>query len=271
MKWVPHAGTWVPSLSCSKGNVLSEEALLDKLQERLVDDIADHPVRVLELLRNDNAGARRCLFAEEREKASVADRTMVDWLGAVASDSSSPDAINQLQTARRDYFLGNLTEVIQRTTIDHLRRSIFMTWDYADPLEKQSLHLDPSEDRRHAHQWNQPSGDPNRKKSGGMLGANRLALEAMRFFVSVPKGDALQTTGFSGSRSTDTRWTWPIWDVDCSLQVVCSLLTLPAIQMEQVDEPARTALREWGVAAVFRTNRILVGKTPNFTPARRVA
>ena len=271
MKWVPAAGTWVPSLSCSKGDTPSEKSLLDTLQERLVNDLANHPAHVLEILRSDSDRARRCLFADEREKACVAERTIVDWLSALASDFSSPDAINQLQTARRDYFLGNLADVIQRTTIDHLRRSIFSTWDYADPLERQSLHLDPSEDRRHAHQWNQPSGDPNRKKFGGMLGANRLAIEAICFFVSVPKGDVLQTTAFSGSRSSDTRWTWPIWDVACSLQVVRSLLTLPALQMEQLDESTRTALREWGIAAVFRTNRILVNKTPNFTPARRVA
>ncbi|NQT14363.1 MAG: hypothetical protein HQ582_16530 [Planctomycetes bacterium] len=271
MKWVPAGGTWVPWVSCSEGRALEEESFLDDLQARLAKDISEHPVRVLQLLRNDSSDARRQLFLEQRRQATIADRGLADWLCALASDFGSADAINQLQTSRRDYFLGNLTEVIRRTTADHLRRSIFSPWDYADPLEKQTLHLDPSEDRRHAHQWNQPSGDPSRKKSGGMLGANRLAIEAIPLFASVPKDDALQTTGFSGNRSTNTRWTWPLWNMGCGLRLVQSLLTMPLLQSQDLSNSERGTLRESGIIAAYRTNRILVGKTPNFTPARRIA
>ena len=271
MRWVPTGGTWVPSVTHADQGRLEQEQFLNDLLGRLVSDISEHPVSVLQDLGDGKANERRRLFVSRGHQATLSERSSADWLSAFACDFASPEAINQLQTARRDYFFKNLTEVIRLTTVEHLRRTLFSLWDYADPLHKQSLHLDPSEDRRHAHQWNQPSGDPNRRKSGSMLGANRLAIEAICLFASVPKGDALQTIGFSGTRSTDTRWTWPIWDVNCSLLVVRSLLTLPALQEEQIRESTRTALRQSGVKAAFRTNRILVGKTPNFTPPRRVA
>ena len=271
MKWVPSGGTWVPLVSSLDGQLLKEHSFLDDMQARLVDDISKHPAHVLTLLRNDSGNVRHQVFVEQHAQATCADRILADWLCALASDFGSVNAINQLQTTRRDYFLGNLTEVIKSTTVDHLRRAILSPWDYADPLEKQSLHLDPSEDRRHAHQWNQPSGDPNRKNSGGMLGANRLAIEAIPLFGSVPEDDGLHTIGFTGNRSTNTRWTWPIWNVNVSLQVVQSLLAMPLLQIDKLTPKQRDKLHNTGIVAAFRASRILVGKTPNFTPARRIA
>lgn len=270
MKWVPAGGTWVPAVYSVDGHPLEDGCFLDDLYARLVHDVSAHPVRVLSRLHDGEDDSRRQVLKEQHEHASCVDRMLADWLSALASDSGSASAINQLQTARRDYFVGNLTAVIQNTTIEHLRRAVFQVWDYADPLEKQSLHLDPSEDRRHAYQWNQPSGDPDRKKSGGMLGANRLAIEAIPFFLSVPENDNLHTLGFSGKRSTDTRWTWPIWNVCISHQVIQSLLALPVLQEERFSSEAKRGLYDAGIAAAFRTYRILVGKTPNFTPARRI-
>ena len=148
MKWVPIGGTWVPLVSSFYGKRLEEDSWLDDLQTKLADDISRHPARLLERLRNDSGDARRQVFIEQRDQATCADRVLADWLGALASDVGSVSAINQLQTTRRDYFLGNLTEVIKSTRVDHLRRAIFSPWDYADPLDRQSLHLDPSSVRQ---------------------------------------------------------------------------------------------------------------------------
>lgn len=271
MRWVQHGGTWVPAVISSGGEPVDEQSLLDRLHQSLAGELAAHPAQLLEHLAVEFNDARRHLLAEHVKTAGGDDRIAVDWLAALASDFAAPEAVNQLQTARRDYFLGNIAEVISRTTLVHLRRALFQPWDYADPLDKQSLHLDPREDRRHAHQWNQPSGDPDRKKFGGMLGANRLALEAIPLFTSLPERGSLRTTGFTGNRSTDTRWTWPIWDVELSLPVLPSLLTLRLLQKADIVAEDVADLRALGVVAVFRTRRILVGKTPNFTPARRIA
>jgi CRISPR-associated endonuclease/helicase Cas3 len=268
LHWQARGGTWVPVLT---GTPLNEASLLDLLDQRLARMIEDHPVALLKDLSEEDPSKRRALFDDIVRTASRTNRDMAEWLAALASDMIPPAAISQLQTTRRDYHYGNLTSVIARTTRGHLRRAIVAVWDYADALDNQSLHLDPGEDRRHAHQWNKPAGDPDRKTSGGMLGANRLAIEAVPFFISVPNNNALHTVGFTGQRSYDTRWTWPLWDVPMSYRVIQSAMLLTELQEESISSNAQKALMRRGVVAAFRTRRILVGKTPNFTPPQQVA
>lgn len=267
MHWQRHAGTWCPLVS---GVTLDETSLLDLLNERLVRDFDQHDASVIDGLATDDWEARTNTIRDQIVLASLANRDSADWIAASASDAVAAEAINQLQTTRRDYHIGNLRSVIARTDREHIRRSLFLPWDYADGLDNQSLHLDPSEDRRHAHQWNKPAGDPDRKQSGGMLGANRLAVEAFALFTSVPVGDSLRTLGFTGQRSTDTRWTWPIWVVPMALAQVQSALALDELQGHHISPEARRYLEQRGIAAAYRTHRILVGKTPNLTPALSV-
>jgi CRISPR-associated endonuclease/helicase Cas3 len=197
----------------------------------------------------------------------ASDRAYLDWVTALACESA-PDAASQLQTVRRDYLIGNFRSVMDRTKASHLQKCLFEPWDYADALDNQSLHWEPSEDRRHAYQWHQPNGDPTRKRRGGMLGANRLALEAWPLFPSFPNGrDRVATRGFRGTGMFDTFWTWPLWGSCLTPDGVASILSLPDLQADSVRaEP----LRGFGVTAVLRSRRILVGKTPNLTPAAAV-
>jgi CRISPR-associated endonuclease/helicase Cas3 len=263
LQWARGSGTWVPHMvGCQFG----ADSLLDLLEANLTKQIDKHPISVLDKLGGGDPEQRKALFQQ-----STVSPYRADWIAALASDFTPPSANNQLQTARRDYYFGNLTAVISRTSREHLARAIFQPWDYADPLDNQSLHLDPSEDRRHAHQWNKPAGDPDRKNSGGMLGANRLAIEAIVWFISLPEGDALHTIGFTGQRSHNTRWTWPIWNIPLNASTIRSTLTLAELQERKVSADAADRLRRRGVVAAFRTARILVGKTPNFTPAQRIA
>src|SRR5580692_7953575 len=127
----------------------------------------------------------------------MSERANLDWVTALACESA-PKAASQLQTVRRDYPIGNLRSVMKRANASQLFRSLFEAWDYADALDNQSLHWEPSEDRRHAYQWHMPSGDPTRKKRGGMLGANRMALEAWPLFPYLRDRDRLATRGFKG-------------------------------------------------------------------------
>ncbi len=194
------------------------------------------------------------------------DRARLNWVMALVCESA-PEAASQLQTVRRDYLPDNLSNVLARTTDLHLLRSLFKTWDYADSLSNQSLHWEPTEDRRHAYQWNRPKGDPTRNRSGGMLGANRLALEAWPLFPCFPKGDKVATRGFVGNGMFDTFWTWPIWASPLSSSAVASIMALPELQKDSVKNPI---MRSRGIATVFRCQRILVGKTPNLTQATAV-
>jgi CRISPR-associated endonuclease/helicase Cas3 len=267
MSWARAGGTWVPRLHPSRGTPVTEDGLVAALEERLAKSLDVHPAVLLERLgavADDSKRRRRCF----EEIVAGSDRAEMDWTAAIASDFAPPDSINQLQTVRRDYFLGNVRSVLARTGADHLRRAIFHSWDYSDALDNQSLHLDPGEDRRYAQQWNKPAGDPDRKTRGGMLGANRLALEAIALFPSFPEAGTLRTLGFTGNRSSNTRWTWPLWSAGLSLSTVRSLLASALLQNDLLAADDIAALKAQGVAAVYRTRRILVQKTPNFTPAQ---
>ena len=267
MSWTQCGGTWVPAIHGGRDNTLNEEKILNSISSRLSGAIKDHPAELLNRLnaaRDSQADRRRVIQAV----AEGTDIASMDWCSATASDFAASESISQLQTTRRDYFYGNLASVIGRTKRDDLRRAIFLAWDYGDALDNQSLHLDPSEDRRHAYQWNKPAGDPDRKVRGGMLGANRLALEAMPLFPSFPEGDTLRTVGFSGNRSTNTRWTWPIWGQRLSLPVVRSFIAVAMLQKAIFDSDDIAELKNQGVVAVYRSSRILVEKTPNFTQAK---
>ena len=188
------------------------------------------------------------------------------WLVGIGTDArlgGQEDSDSAFRASRSDYLLGNLRNIVSTTTEGHLEKALFKPWEYDDPMDNLSLKFDASEDRRYALQWSAPSGDPDRKKRGNMLGANRLAIEAIPLFPTVVDGMRLATTGFTGKRSA-REFTWGLWDAPVSLDTVRSLLALADLQ-RQVPDHGR--LRALGVAAVYRCRRETVGKTRIFTPA----
>ncbi len=241
----------------------TERAFAEYLAARLDRSPDTHPsswvVNLLKDRKPDVAAAiQRCAPGPTSD-----DGERLGWITALACESA-PEATSQLQTVRRDYMVGNLMSVMARTGADHLERCLFRPWDYADALDNQSLHWEPSEDRRHAYQWHQPNGDPTRKRQGGMLGANRLALEAWPLLPSFPSGavDKAQTRGFRGTRANETSWTWPLWRPRLTADAAASMLGLWELVAE---EPTLGSVGAYGVTAVLRSRRILVGKTPNLT------
>src|SRR2546422_4855518 len=274
MAWSDQVGAgWRPVITAddlvTDDTVRRQAIALDAIEGMLGDAIEDHPIgvlRELKVLDKKDSRAIHQFFLERSNASTDSDREVADWLSAIASEFA-PDATSQLQTTRRDYFYENLRSVMALTKRADLHRCLFAQWDYADPLANQSLHIDPTEDRRHAYQWHQPTSDPNRSKRGGMLGANRLAIEAIPLFQSVPANQKLLTKGFSGSRAHNTRWTWPIWSCPLACDEVSYLLSLSDLQLE---EPDPNSMRARGIAAAFRCRRVLVEKTPNFTPATAV-
>jgi len=86
-------------------------------------------------------------------------------------------------------------------------------------------------------------------------------------FPTVPVHCRLETTGFTGHRSSNTFWAWPIWEDPISLDTCRSVLSLGALT---AGNPDPQELRPRGIAAVLRSQRITVGKYRNFTPARTV-
>ncbi len=244
---------------------LDADALLNLLTGTLNANADAHPAANWVLARDAEADPTRF-----RELLAVLARTPeAAWATAWGVESidghtRSDKRFSQLQVSRKDYHVKAVDNLLAGVTREHLARTLLASWDFNDPLEGVSLHLDPTEDRRHAYQWNQPAGDPDRKARGNMIGASRLAIEAYPLFPAVHLGTASQTLGFTGTRVSDQRWTWPVWSRPLSLAECCFALGLAELQAEQ---PDADSLRARGLVAAFRSRRILVGKTPNLTPA----
>lgn len=255
LSWERDDGAWRPWLSVP----YTASELISVLDKALVRKRSDHPTR----FAGDDA--QIASFYNNTKRGDPIEGDLDRWFAALTNDMHR-NATSQMQLTRRDYFVGNLSQIMANTTPALLEKSLFQIWMYDDGLSGQSLHIEPGEDRRHAYQWDQPSGDPNRSKSGNMLGANRLAIESIPLFLGLPSKnpDRLRVTGWTGVRSDDSRWTWPIWQHPTSLEVVRSILSLPELQ---ADKPNMAELREAGIAAAFRCRRILVEKTPNLTPS----
>lgn len=262
MHWEKLCGGWRPVVTAIGNDNMAQERFLVLLEGGLLTLPEEHPA--LRLAESDDGLSTEARFDQVSKMATKGSREDADWLSCNGSDLLEDEAISQLQTSRRDYHSINIRGLLKETTREHLVRALFKPWDYADALAGVSLHLEPREDRRHAYQWHQPSGDPTRNVSGGMIGANRLALEAWPLFQSLPEKGKLRTVGFHGARVSDTKWRWCLWDGACDLDTIQSLLNAEFVHENSNSEHDRSVM---GIPLVLNCSRILVGKTPNLTPA----
>ena len=267
MHWEERSGAWRPLFT------FAMEAMADELLVRLdtalrayeshpalrVDDnLKIPPQRYREYCREAvkvwlNSDFRAAHFA-----AAFGAEVFTDNDGNVQDTS-----FRTMSGAGHQHFLKFMRELIEETNAVHLREALFGTWRYRDPGP--SLRWDPEDDRRYALRWREPSTDPLRT----VRGANRLAFEAMPLSPVIPKHRRAVTTGFTGQRSSDTFWTWPIWNRPIPLDVCRSLLCLKALlTVEKMT--SRAELTGRGIVAVFRTQRISIGKYRNFTPAEAI-
>ena len=276
MAWTRSAGAWRPVVQASP--TFDEEKTIESLDGRL-KTMTKHLALSLGDNLNMPFGDFRKHAIECVGQATPQDRIAADFAAAFACDAIcdvqdktgqkiQDTALRTMSGAGHQHFLATMRHIIEQTTADHLRKALFAPWGYDDPVARLTLRWDPADDSRYALQWRDPSGDPSRKASGGMLGANRLAIEGLPMLVCAPRENHLHTTGFVGRGSRDTFWTWPIWVAPACLGVCRSLLAMPSPQA--FDAETARQFREVGVAAVFRSQRITVGKFRNFTPATAV-
>lgn len=206
----------------------------------------------------------RAILARAQKEASSGNREFVDFLAAFGSeahgsgpkkDQMSDTEFRTMSGAGHQHFLVSMKELALETTVEHLKRALFDTWDYDDG--RPSLRWDPADYRPHALRAENPSGDPIRT----MRGANRLAVEALPLFPTVPLARRLRTIGFA-QEEDETVIRWPIWEDPLDLDSIRSLLAADFGNAESV------ALKARGVVQVYRAVRFTDGKYRNFTPAR---
>lgn len=264
MAWEQADGAWRPRVLPWHAG----EAMLDSLQQGL-DRKSGHAV--FEFADNLNLPVTQ--FAQHVRAACTAavapggDRGIADFLAAFGCEACADDKgiledtdLRTMSGAGHQHFLKFFRDIVAQTNVSHLERALLREWDYADPGRGLNLRWDPEDDRRYALRWQNPSNDPNTT----MRGANRLAMEALPLLPVMPTSRGAATTGFSGTGARNTFFTWPIWTGWLHVDVVRSLLAATDSWLE----PSRRAAL--GVAAVFRSQRVTVGKFRNFTPAAAI-
>jgi len=144
---------------------------------------------------------------------------------------------------------------------------LFSAWRYDDDCL--SLRWDPVEDQRYALRPDDPSQKANKRAgSRGVRAANAMAAEALAVLPVQPQTDQVATTGFCSLGRRTVVFTWPIWTVPCTLDVMRSVLSDPELSQPQ---PNRNRLAARGVAQAFRSERFASSKYyKNFSPARPV-
>jgi hypothetical protein len=255
MEW-EERGSWTPVLWHSAAE--SSEAVLDLLEPLVCGEATVNPAWTI---RDDLTLS--CVEFGQSMWAGVAsagnrDRAGVDFLAAFGADvygagtkkeAMSDTAFRTMSGAGHQHFLGFMRELAAGTEREHLRRTLFSEWDYADG--RPSLRWDPADYRPHALRAVDPSTDPIRT----MRGANRLAVEALPLFPTMPVGRRIRTVAFRDGED-GTELVWPIWTDRLELGSVASLL---ASRLEAVRP---------GVAQVYRATRFTEGKYRNFSPSK---
>lgn len=266
LRWRQAQGAWRPVLVSAP----PPDDIVDALY-KVCRQTCDHPT--LNLADNLTIGVDD-FRSHLRQQSLLPDRQATAFAAAFGSEAIPTDnglisdtALRTMAGAGHQHFLKTMRTILESVTMAHLHKALFEPWRYDDPLKGMNLRLDPMDEKRYALQWNNPSGDPTRNHSGNVLGANALAILGIPYLTVAPVGNKLQTTGFQGHLSRDCYWTWPIWNVPLSCDVVASVLTLAELQEQKIDHEKLTPR---GIVAVYRSQRITTGKFRNFTPAESV-
>ncbi len=269
MSWRNDGSAWRPVIWL--GSSVSRDELAARIFNHLAT-MADHPVLTFSKnLRLPQKHHRHLADLAAANWISGEDVISQQFLSAFGCDGILDENGLVADTALRTMgggghqdFIKFMNDLAKSTSAEQIFEALFGPWKYADPTP--SLRFDPIDDRRYALRWKNPSQDAIQT----VRGANRLAIEGIPLIYVAPVRMKLETCGFIGHRSNNTYWSWPIWGTPINLEVCRSLLA----QRELISIDSDTtslALSQRGVSAVFRAQRITVGKFRNFTPAQQIA
>lgn len=263
MRWIPSGISYCPQIRSQ----LREENYIIALLHAALQKMAGH--RVLTADKNLKIPCpvfRRLAIQAVNHFLSGEGDFEVGMVSAFGCDAIGNEEGNIEDTGFRtmsgaghQHFLEFMNILAKETTAEQVREALFGPWRYRDPSP--TLRWDAEDDRRYALRWDEPSGDPVRT----VRGANLLAIASLPLFPVVPSSShRIVTTGFSGRGSRGTFVTWPVWSTWLSIDTARSLLALAEIQE---GEACSAILKKRGIAAVYRSRRITLGKFRNFTPA----
>lgn len=272
IKWAPVGSSYTPILSGS--GLADRDGVLTQLHAALAGFAGHYAITIDRDLKITRERFRALAERAAKDFLAGTDTLAAAMTAAFGCDAVCNDdgqiedtAFRTMSGAGHQHFLEFMDVLAKETTVDHLREALFGPWLYRD--SSPIMRWDSEDDRRYALRWNEPSKDPVRT----VRGANRLAIASLPLFPVVPVSrSAIATTGFKGSGSRDTFITWPIWTGWFPLDAVRSLLSLKELQDGKADVASviQSRIQSRGVCAVYRSQRITLGKYRNFTPAEPV-
>ena len=270
LHWTKHANAWRPVLTTEKA--IEPDDLVEQLHSKLaasipgnVFSLGDNPSVPLDVFRAYAKTAVQAAFDGNRTRADYAAAFAGEFPPSDKDDRVPDTALRTMSGAGHQHFIKFMRNFIEQTRPGHLHKALFETWRYDDPIQNMTLRWDPSDDSRYALRWSDPSGDPDRKSIGSMWGANRLAIEALPLFPTLPTRRQLETTGFHTEGARRTHWTWPIWDEPVGLGTVRSLLDMADLHRSDRPGVQPQGLGARGIVEVYRSRRLTTGKFRNFT------
>lgn len=264
MRWIPGGSSYNPVLQLPSP---SDPLLIVEKLHSALRGLGSHYVTTADKDLKIPLGAFRNLATKSAEDfLTHSDWSAAGMVAALGCDAVGNDdgliedtAFRTMSGAGHQHFLEFMGVLAKETTPEQLHEALFGPWRYRDPSP--TMRWDAEDDRRYALRWDEPSKDPVRT----VRGANLLAIAALPLFPVVPtSSNTVATTGFSGRSSRDTFITWPIWTGWLGLDSTRSILALRELQ-GQTTSPT-TTLGPIGVTAVYRSQRITLGKYRNFTP-----
>jgi hypothetical protein len=217
------------------------------------------------------ASLLRELMKDAANACSMNDRNQADLLAAFGSEIFADDKGSFADTSFRMVRSGDSAgqgllhyacKNAESTTAEDIRSSLLDRWVYAD--RGSSFRWDPAEDKAYALQANNPSDDG----SLSVVGANRLALEALVLFPVQPTSTGAATTGFvRPSPRADMQFQWPIWTGPLPLSVIASLLANSPL----LGDSTTDFRLELGFAAIFKSRQFKPNQYyRNFSPAQPI-
>lgn len=260
MSWSDDFGWWMPILhTCATRDealaCLTRQVCGDEQPGKEAFAIAND----LTIPQSEFAG----IAAAAANTATARERSTADFVAAFGSEACIADekrgliqdtAFRTMSGAGHQHFIGFMRELASVTEPGHLEATMFSDWEYED--DKPSMRWDPNDYRPHALRADDPASDPIKT----MRGANRLAIEALPLFPTMPTSRGLRTTAFRSAQVT-----WPIWAERLDVNTVAGLLALRDLQEPDLNRPELTAR---GIVQVYRAQRFTDGKYRNFSPAR---
>ncbi len=263
MSWAPTGGAWRPFLHLP--DETTPETLVEKLDHHLRARADSPAFTVAKNIKMSASNFHHYSAGAIIHWYSGDNPALAAFAAAFGSDGVMDEkgeiedtAFRTMSGAGHQHFLQFMNELARSTTPTQIKESLFGPWSYQDT--QFSMRWDPEDDRRYSLRWGNPSSDPAKN----VRGANRLAIEGLPMFPTMPNASHLATTGFVGKKSNNTFWTWPLWDAAISIDVCRSLLAAPELANPNLELAHLSPL---GVVAVFRSQRITTGKFRNFTPA----